>query len=138
MNRPDRETGGLFVRIPSGAIEMEGVLHAAGQARALVIFTHGSGSSRFSPRRRPDLAGDALPMVQAPTLLIVGGDDAIVLEMNRDAMTSMTCERRLEIVPGATHLFEEPGALEEVARHAVDWFTRYLAPAGEAQAGGRG
>ncbi len=76
---------------------------------------------------RPDLAGAALPRVQAPTLLIVGGDDVPVIAMNRDAYDQMTCERRLEIVPGATHLFEEPGTLEKVAELARDWFTRYLA-----------
>jgi pimeloyl-ACP methyl ester carboxylesterase len=75
---------------------------------------------------RPDLAGDALPGVRAPTLLIVGGDDLPVIAMNRDAMTHMRCEVRLEIVPGATHLFEEPGALEEVARLAGEWFTLHL------------
>ena len=76
---------------------------------------------------RPDLAGDALPRVRAPTLLIVGGRDQIVLDLNRAAMARMRAEVRLEIVPGATHLFEEPGALEEVARLARDWFLRYLA-----------
>ena len=76
---------------------------------------------------RPDLAGAALSRVQAPTLLIVGGRDYPVIEMNRDALAQLRCEKQLESVPGATHLFEEPGALDEVARLARDWFKRHLA-----------
>ncbi|MFL5383136.1 MAG: dienelactone hydrolase family protein [Longimicrobiaceae bacterium] len=78
---------------------------------------------------RPDLAGDALPLVRAPTLLIVGGDDVPVIGMNEAAMARIPrgTEVRLEIVPGATHLFEEPGALDAVARLARDWFLRHLA-----------
>ena len=75
---------------------------------------------------RPDLAGDALPRVQAPTLLIVGGDDVPVIGMNKEAYDELRCERHMEIVPGASHLFEEPGTLENVARLAADWFTRFL------------
>jgi putative phosphoribosyl transferase len=75
---------------------------------------------------RPDLAGDALPKVKAPTLLIVGGRDEMVIELNERARQHMRAEVRLEIVPGATHLFEEPGALEEVARLARHWFARHL------------
>jgi putative phosphoribosyl transferase len=75
---------------------------------------------------RPDLAGDALARVHAPTLLIVGGSDEMVIELNERAMRQMRTEVRLDIVPGATHLFEEPGALEEVARLARHWFSRYL------------
>jgi putative phosphoribosyl transferase len=78
---------------------------------------------------RPDLAGVALPNVTAPTLLIVGSLDEPVLEMNRSAKRMMRCESRLEIVPGATHLFEEPGTLEEVSRLAGDWFVRCFAEA---------
>lgn len=78
---------------------------------------------------RPDLAGPALPQVSAPTLLIVGGNDMPVLEMHRAAQAQMRAATRLEIVPGATHLFEEPGALDAVARLARDWFLRYLEPA---------
>ncbi len=74
---------------------------------------------------RPDLAGPALERVQAPTLLIVGGNDAPVLDLNRQALKRLAAAQKdLRIVPGATHLFEEPGALEEVARLAADWFTR--------------
>ncbi len=80
---------------------------------------------------RPDLAGGALRRVTAQTLLIVGGDDEPVIEMNRDAMRQMKAHVELEIVPGATHLFEEPGTLEQVARLAADWFARHLVgPAG--------
>jgi putative phosphoribosyl transferase len=74
---------------------------------------------------RPDLAG-ALEAVHTPTLLIVGGADTVVLRLNREAMRRLGCEHRLEIVPGATHLSEEPGALERVAELAVDWFRRHL------------
>ena len=75
---------------------------------------------------RPDLAGRDASLVRAPTLLIVGGRDTAVIQMNRDAMALMKCETKLEIVPGATHLFEEPGTLAEVARLAADWFTAHL------------
>jgi len=75
---------------------------------------------------RPDLAGDALPKVRAPTLLIVGGNDDIVIELNEQARDQMRCEVKLEIVPGATHLFEEPGALEKVAKLASDWFVSHI------------
>jgi putative phosphoribosyl transferase len=76
---------------------------------------------------RPDLAGAALPQVQAPTLLIVGGHDEPVIEMNEDARARMrSAHVELEIVPGATHLFEEPGTLERVEELAGDWFVRYL------------
>jgi dienelactone hydrolase len=75
---------------------------------------------------RPDLAGDALPRVRAPTLLIVGGADIVVLELNREAFERLQTEKRLEIIPGATHLFEEPGALERVAELATRWFVDHL------------
>ncbi len=84
---------------------------------------------------RPDLAGDALARVQAPTLFIVGGHDKVVLELNKQAQQQMRCEVKLEIIPGATHLFEEPGALDRVAQLASEWFLghaaeqpKYLAP----------
>jgi dienelactone hydrolase/ribosome-associated translation inhibitor RaiA len=78
---------------------------------------------------RPDLAAQALPFVAAPTLLIVGGDDPTVLDLNRKAFDMLRCPKELAVVPGAGHLFEEPGTLEQVARQARTWFTRYLAPA---------
>ncbi len=204
------------VRIPAGRATLDGNLTIIDQASTLVLFVHGSGSSRHSPRNqfvartlneaglatllfdlltpeeeevdlysrehrfnisllaerlvyatkwakqrpqmrdlrvgyfgsstggaaalvaaaelaneveaivsrggRPDLAGDALPKVKAPTLLIVGGEDDVVIELNETARARMRCEVKMEIVPGATHLFEEPGALERVARLAADWF----------------
>lgn len=211
------------VRIPAGPVQLDGDLARPENASGLVLFAHGSGSSRFSPRNRfvarvlqeaglatllmdlltpdeealdertaqlrfdiglladrlvyaidwlgeqpetralaiglfgastgaaaaliaaarrpeavaavvsrggrPDLAGDALARVRAPTLLIVGERDAPVLALNHQAMRELRAEARLEIVPNATHLFEEPGALDEVARLARDWFRQYL-PAG--------
>jgi len=84
---------------------------------------------------RPDLAGDALPRVEAPTLLIVGGNDAPVVSMNEAARAQMRAPTELVIVPGATHLFEEPGTLEEVARLAADWFGRYLTLPGQMDMG---
>ncbi len=81
---------------------------------------------------RPDLAGDALGRIAAATLLIVGGDDPQVLALNQEAYRQLRCERRLEVVPGATHLFEEPGTLEAVADLARDWFLRHL-PAAPAE-----
>lgn len=208
------------VAVPLGSIELMGTLQLPPGARGLVIFAHGSGSSRFSPRNcyvadvlcasgfgtllmdlltpseeerdnvsgkwrfnipllsqrvadtiewsshqqplmhlplglfgastgaaaalvaaashgarvkavvsrggRPDLAGDSLSRVQAPTLLIVGGNDPEVLALNRQAMVRMSGSAHLHVVPGATHLFEEAGALEQVAQQAGAWFTRYL------------
>jgi putative phosphoribosyl transferase len=75
---------------------------------------------------RPDLAGDSLPLVEAPTLLIVGGHDEPVIALNRQAQAQLRCHSSLEIVPRATHLFEEPGTLERVAELALGWFARYL------------
>lgn len=206
----------LSVEIPAGSVRLAGDLNLPTTAHGVVVFAHGSGSSRYSPRNRyvahllnqaglatllfdlltrdeealdvrtaelrfniellarrlvqatdwlvqqpqvkqmkigyfgastgaaaalvaaaearhrlgavvsrggrPDLAGPALPRVQAPTLLIVGGQDFTVLDLNRQAMEQLHCQKRLEIVPGATHLFEEPGALEQVARLAREWF----------------
>ena len=206
-----------LIRIPSGKMETEGVLDVPANAIGMVVFAHGSGSSRFSPRNnhvagelqqarigtllidlltpgedaqystrfdisllterlasavgwlqgqagnealpvglfgastgaaaalqvaalpalhiaavvsrggRPDLAGTAvLAQVHAPTLLIVGGNDADVLELNKAAYLGLHCEKRLEVVPGATHLFEEAGALEEVAEMASAWFAQHF------------
>jgi putative phosphoribosyl transferase len=75
---------------------------------------------------RPDLAGPSLPVVRAPTLLIVGGDDTPVIELNRRAYERLHSEKRLVIIPGATHLFEEPGALDRVAQLAREWFEQHL------------
>jgi putative phosphoribosyl transferase len=202
------------VEIPAGELSLPGDLAVPSEASGLVIFAHGSGSSRRSPRNiqvaltlgeaglatllfdlltpqeeldrskvfdirllasrlqaatvwadegpwsgvtlgyfgastgaaaalwaaaelgqvaavvsrggRPDLAGPMLPRVMAPTLLIVGGEDREVLRLNRDAQRLLRCPNELVVVPGATHLFEEPGALKEVARMATEWFARNL------------
>jgi putative phosphoribosyl transferase len=208
------------LKIPVGDVEVEGNMFISQEAEALVIFVHGSGSSRFSPRNqyvakefnkaglatllfdlltpaeeeedeltmqyrfdiallskrligvtawlqrdpataqlkfgyfgastgaaaaliaaakmpkavsgvvsrggRPDLAGQYLGYVVAPTLLLVGGDDEEVIELNKQAQSQMHNENKLVVIPGATHLFEEPGKLEEVARFAADWFKHYL------------
>jgi putative phosphoribosyl transferase len=213
-----------LVRVPAGPVRLDGNLSLPEQPRAVVLFAHGSGSSRHSPRNRyvarvlneaklatllidlltldeevidartaqlrfdvgqltdrlvdatdwltqfpdtkqlpigyfgastgaaaalaaaavrpdevnavvsrggrPDLAGAALIHVQAPTLLIVGGDDVQVIQLNREALAQLRREKQLVIVPGATHLFEEPGALDEVARLACDWFCSHLIPVG--------
>lgn len=203
-------------RLTQGTLSLEGVLGLPAQAIGIVIFAHGSGSGRFSPRNnfvarylqqgqvatllldlltadeaddrrkvfdidlladrvllakgwleqddrtkslgigyfgastgaaaalqaasrdpssiravvsrggRPDLAEPYLPSVTAPTLLIVGGDDEPVIAMNRTACRLLTCPNRLMIVPGASHLFEEPGTLEQVAEHALAWFQHYF------------
>lgn len=76
---------------------------------------------------RPDLASTELEHVQAPTLLIVGGDDTVVIDLNQQAYRQLNCEKKIEIIPGATHLFEEPGTLEQVAELASRWFTTHLA-----------
>ncbi len=205
-----------LVQIPIDSIKLEGSLALPREAQGLVVFAHGSGSSRFSPRNnfvarvlreagigtllmdlltededavyqtrfnidllterlllatkwlqkqprtkdlvngyfgastgaaaalkaavaegskigavvsrggRPDLAEEALAYVQSPTLFIVGGNDHVVIELNREAYAKLKGKKQLVIVPGATHLFEEPGALEEVARLAKEWFKQYL------------
>ena len=79
---------------------------------------------------RPDLAAESLAQVKAPTLLLVGGNDYLVIEMNEDALAQLHAEKQLVIVPGATHLFEEPGALEQVSELARDWFVHHLALSG--------
>jgi len=92
---------------------------AADSAEVKVVVSRGG---------RPDLAGDALTRVKCPTLLIVGGHDDVVIELNEAAKAQMSCPSELVVVPGATHLFEEPGTLERVADLAAEWFARYLAP----------
>jgi putative phosphoribosyl transferase len=221
MNATQQEQVGIQpIRVPAASVTLDGDLGLPEGARGVVLFAHGSGSSRFSPRNqyvaevlrngglatllvdlltpdeeamdvrtahlrfdiglladrlvgvtdwlesnpdtrgmkvgyfgastgggaalvaasrrpdlvgavvsrggRPDLAGPSLPHVKAPTLLIVGGRDVPVVGMNREALQQLRVEKRLEIVPGATHLFEEPGALETVAKLAEQWFLRHL------------
>jgi putative phosphoribosyl transferase len=112
-----------------------GYFGASTGAGAALWAAAGPGSSVaavVSRGGRPDLAGPKLGQVRAPTLLVVGGRDEVVLELNRRAQKQLDCESQLAVVPGATHLFEEPGALEEVSRLAGDWFLSHLSPAAEA------
>jgi putative phosphoribosyl transferase len=106
---------GLFGASTGGGAAL--VAAAAHPAEVAAVVSRGG---------RPDLAGEALPRVKSPTLLIVGGADEEVLALNREAMSRMRCEVRLETVPGASHLFGEPGALERVADLAAGWFGRHL------------
>jgi dienelactone hydrolase len=131
---------GLLARRLTGAIDWStkkpyldrlpiGLFGAStGAAAALVAAAERPGVVRAVVSRggRPDLAGAALGKVRAPTLLLVGGFDEVVIDLNREAMASMRCEVALEIVPGATHLFSEPGTLELVSEHAATWFVRHL------------
>lgn len=101
---------------------------STGAASALNAAAEWGGSVKAVVSRggRPDLALKNLPAVTAPTLLIVGGLDGPVIGMNEEALEALQCEKKLEIVPGATHLFEEPGKLEEVAELALEWFKKHL------------
>ena len=100
---------------------------STGAAAALIAAAERPNTAAVVSRGgRPDLAGDALPIVRAPTLLIVGGDDEQVIELNEAATRRMRAPAELAIVPHATHLFEEPGTLEEVQRLALDWFARHV------------
>jgi putative phosphoribosyl transferase len=103
---------------------------STGAAAALVAAAEKANLVRAVVSRggRPDLAAPVLDRVKTPTLFIVGGRDTIVIDMNRQALARLNVEKELVIVPGATHLFEEPGALEQVARLAGDWFVRHLVP----------
>ena len=101
---------------------------STGAAAALIAAAERPGRTAAVVSRggRPDLAGDALPKVIASTLLIVGGNDETVIELNEEAMARMAATVRLEVVPGATHLFEEPGAMDSVSRLAIDWLNSYV------------
>ncbi len=116
-----------------GLAELDGALPlgyfgaSTGAAAALIAAVADPPVAAIVSRGgRPDLAGPALANVRAPTLLIVGGADEVVLKLNRRALAALRCRKRLAIVPGATHLFEEPGALERVAELAGDWFAGLL------------
>ena len=111
---------GYFGASTGAAAALEAAAHFAGRPDLVKAVVSRGG--------RPDLAMEALAMVVAPTLLIVGGDDSSVIEMNQRAFTRLAAVKQLEIVPGATHLFEEPGTLAEVSRLATEWFRRYLQP----------
>ncbi|HLI31261.1 MAG TPA: phosphoribosyltransferase family protein [Solirubrobacteraceae bacterium] len=113
------ETGALALGYFGASTGAAAALIAAAAAGARVCAIVSRGG-------RPDLASTALARVSAPTLLIVGGDDHLVLELNREAREQLRCESRLAVIPHASHLFEEPGALEQVSRLAIDWFRRYL------------
>ena len=108
---------------------------STGAAAALIAAAERPETVRAIVSRggRPDLAGAALSQVRAATLLIVGGNDFQVIELNEQAFTQLQCEKSLEIIPGATHLFEEAGALEKVAGLAARWFDRYVSTKGWAQ-----
>ena len=101
---------------------------STGAAAALIGSTKRPNEIKAVVSRggRPDLAGEALPNVQAPTLLIIGGNDSVVIQLNEEAADLLSCEHQIEIISGATHLFEEPGKLEQVASLASDWFVNHL------------
>jgi pimeloyl-ACP methyl ester carboxylesterase len=103
-----------------------GASTGGGAALVAAAALQGKVGAVVSRGGRPDLAGEALRLVTAPTLLIVGGLDGPVIRMNQDAYAELRCVKQLQIVPGATHLFEEPGKLDVVARLAAEWFLRYL------------
>jgi putative phosphoribosyl transferase len=117
----DPSTGGLQIGYFGASTGAAAALIAAAEhpERVAAVVSRGG---------RPDLAGIALGRVRAPTLLIVGGDDDVVIALNEEALHVLRCEKHLQIVPGATHLFEEPGTLEWAAEFARRWFLRYLAP----------
>jgi dienelactone hydrolase len=106
---------GYFGASTGAAAALGSAVHFA--SRVVAVVSRGG---------RPDLAGDALPQVQAPTLFLIGSRDEMVIELNLQASNQMNCERETVIIPGASHLFEEPGALEDVARLAGDWFLRHV------------
>lgn len=119
-SRTQTETAGLPLGYFGASTGAAAALIAAGRRDDVRAVVSRGG--------RPDLAADALPAVRAPTLLIVGGLDTPVIDMNRNAQERMRADVRLRIVEDATHLFEEPGAMDEVSRHAREWFERHLRP----------
>jgi dienelactone hydrolase len=125
-SRLERAAAWLGERPETSALRIGYFGASTGGGAALVAAAREPGrvGAVVSRGGRPDMAGDFLEQVRAPTLLVVGGLDAAVIRMNREAMARLRCEKRLEIVPGATHLFEEPGALEAVAELAAGWFGR--------------
>ena len=119
--RSQREVGALPIGYFGASTGAAAALWAATEPGADIAAVVSRGG-------RPDLAWPRLRAVTAPTLLIVGGDDVVVLDLNRQAQAQLRCESRLAVVPGATHLFEEPGTLQAAAQLARDWFTSHLAP----------
>jgi putative phosphoribosyl transferase len=118
-----------LTRLPLGYF---GASTGAGAALWAAAEAGGRVRAVVSRGGRPDLAGRRLPDVRSDVLLIVGSRDEMVLELNRQALHRLRCPAELAVVPGATHLFEEPGALDEVARLATSWFARHLAPSPQA------
>ena len=118
--KDDRETSALPIGYFGASTGAAAALFAAASAAWPIAAVVSRGG-------RPDLAGPALAKVTAPTLLIVGGDDLTVLGLNRTALAELQCEKHLAVVPGATHLFEEPGTLEMVVDLAGNWFASHLA-----------
>jgi pimeloyl-ACP methyl ester carboxylesterase len=116
-------------RLPAPSVALGYFGASTGAAAALIAAAHFGNriSAVVSRGGRPDLADRALPEVTAPTLLIVGGHDYPVIDMNSHALELLRCPKKMEIVPGATHLFEEPGTLEAVSKLAANWFSRHLA-----------
>jgi pimeloyl-ACP methyl ester carboxylesterase len=117
--RSDTELASLPISLFGASTGAAAALVAAAQLPQAIAAVVSRGG-------RPDLAGEALKEVRAPTLLIVGGADYGVIELNRDAFAVLTCEKKLEIVPGATHLFEEPGTLDKVVDLAAQWFNTHF------------
>ena len=109
-------------------IELFGASTGAASALRAAAFLGPQVAAIVSRGGRPDLALEVLDKIQSPVLFIVGGNDELILELNQEALEKIPAEKKLEIIPGATHLFEEPGALEEVARLAANWFKQYLNP----------
>lgn len=103
-----------------------GASTGAASALNLAVSSPRSIAAVVSRGGRPDMSMEHLPLVQAPTLLIVGGNDDVVIDLNRQAYEQLRCEKEIAIIPGATHLFEEPGALEQVAEYAKQWFVKYF------------
>jgi pimeloyl-ACP methyl ester carboxylesterase len=118
-SRMDPETVGLHVGLFGASTGSAAALLAAAESPGEIAAVVSRGG-------RPDLANDVLRQVRAPTLLVVGGADTCVLELNHDAFAQLTCEKSLVVVPNATHLFEEPGALQQVVRAAGQWFALHL------------
>jgi pimeloyl-ACP methyl ester carboxylesterase len=126
--RLGRVTDGMSSQEPAAGLRIGYFGASTGAAAALIAASERPSDigAIVSRGGRPDLAGNVLTRVRAPTLLIVGGADTTVLELNRQALESIAGPKALSVVAGATHLFEEPGALEQVARLAADWFVRHL------------
>ncbi len=122
---------------PEGRLPIGYFGASTGAGAALIAAAHAADRVHAVVSRggRPDLAHEWLARVRAPTLLIVGGDDPMVLDLNRDALGQLQCTRQLAVIPGATHLFEEPGTLDQVSGLARDWFARYLPAQDAAHAG---